>query len=166
VSIDALPTLVLLEIFRFYIDPHQHRHSFDTVDDASLETWHTLVHVCRQWRQVVFASPRSLNLRLLCTDKKPVTKLLGIWPDLPIVVSFNPSLSVPVGGVHDTHNIVTALKCPDRVCEINLCDVPYSLSCKFASIEGPFPALTSLQLSSVPGNGYDDDVWWLPLPFL
>jgi len=159
VSIGALPTLVLLEIFSFYVNPHQHRRSFDTVDDASLDTWHTLVHVCQQWRQVVFASPRSLNLRLLCTNKKPVRKLLGIWPDLPIVVSFHTSLSAPVRGVH---NIVAALKCPDRVCEINLCGIPYSLLKIFAAMKDPFLALTSLQLSSESGD--DDDEWWPVLP--
>ena len=59
VSIGAFPTLVLLEIFSFHVDPHPHRYSFDTADDASLDAWRALVHVCQQWRQVVFTSPRA-----------------------------------------------------------------------------------------------------------
>ena len=158
VSIGVLPTMVLLEIFSLYVDQHQHRHSFDIVDDASLYAWHTLVHVCQQWRQVVFASPRSLNLRLLCTNKMPVRKLLDIWPDFPIVVSYHTSLSTPLLGVA---NIVAALKCADRVCEINLCGIPNSLLKRFVAMKDPFPALASLQLS--PESGDNDDGW---LPFL
>jgi len=157
VSIGALPTVVLLKIFSIYIDPHQHRHSFDIVGDASLNAWHTLVHVCQQWRQVVFASPRSLNLRLLCTDKTPARKLLGIWPDFPIVVSCYTSLRTPLLGVF---NIVAALKCTDRVCEINLCGIPNSLLKRFAAMKYPFPALASLRLSSESG---DNDDGWLPV---
>jgi hypothetical protein len=41
-----------------------------------------LVHVCR-WRYVV---PPRLNLRLDCTDRRPVRKMLDIWPALSIVI--------------------------------------------------------------------------------
>lgn len=116
-----------------------------------------LVHVCQHWRQVVFASPRFLNLRLLCSNKTPVRKLLGIWPDFPIVVSCHTSPSAPLRGVL---NIVAALKCPDRVCEINLCGIPNSLLKRFVTMKDPFPALTSLQLSS---ESDDSDDGWLPV---
>ena len=51
-----------------------------------IEAWHTLVHVCRKWRNIVFGSPRRLDLRLYCTEKTPVRKTLEVWPLLPIVV--------------------------------------------------------------------------------
>ena len=156
VSIGALPTVVLLEIFSFHVDPHQHRCSSNTADDASLDAWHALVHVCQQWRQVTLASPRSLNLRLLCTNKTPVRKLLAIWPDFPIVVSCR---STPLRG---GPNIVAALKCTDRVCEINLCGIPNSLLKSLAAMKVPFPTLISLQLSlELDGN---DDGWFPVLP--
>src|SRR5712691_9084023 len=77
VTIEVLPNTVLLEIFSFYVDR----------PDAGRDGWHTLVHVCRQWRVVVFDSPRRLNLRLLCTPKRPL-KNLDIWPVLPIDIEF------------------------------------------------------------------------------
>jgi hypothetical protein len=52
---------------------------------SDVDKWHTLVHVCRRWRDVVFASPRRLNLRLLCR-KRPVREMLDIWPALPIEI--------------------------------------------------------------------------------
>ena len=156
VSIGALSALVLLEIFSFHVDPHPHRYSFDAADDTSLDAWRALVHVCQQWRQVVFASPHALNLRLLCTNKPPVRKLLAIWPDFPIVVS---CLSAPLRGVP---SVVAALQCTDRVCEINLCGIPNSLLKRLAAMKVPFPALISLQLSSdLDGN---DGGWFPVLP--
>ena len=139
VTIDALPGDVLLEIFSFYLD----------LDDAHLDAWHTLVHVCQQWRRIVFASPRYLNLRLRCTNRTPVRKMLDIWPTLPIVVFCHTSPSSPLRGVL---NVAAALKCYDRVCEINIWDIPKSLFNRLARIKVPLPALTSLQLSSA-----DDD---------
>jgi hypothetical protein len=52
----------------------------------NVNEWHTLVHVCRRWRDLVFASPRRLNLRLLCRKDTPVREMLDIWPALPIVI--------------------------------------------------------------------------------
>ncbi|KAH9991426.1 hypothetical protein BJV77DRAFT_529009 [Russula vinacea] len=75
VTIDNLPDLVLLGIFDFYMgeDP----------DDEGIEAWHTLVHVCRNWRNVVFGSPRRLNLQLYCTARTPVKQTLDVWPLFP-----------------------------------------------------------------------------------
>ena len=77
VSIGALSALVLLEIFSFHVDPHPHRYSFDAADDTSLDAWRALVHVCQQWRQVVFASPRSLTLQLLLYERNASKEVVG-----------------------------------------------------------------------------------------
>ena len=55
-------------------------------EDEDIEAWHTLVHVCRNWRNVVFGSPRRLNLHLCCTKRTPVRENLDIWPQLPIII--------------------------------------------------------------------------------
>ena len=73
-TIDLLPDVSLLEIFDFYMDEDQ------------IEAWHTLVHVCQEWRNIVFGWPRRLDLRHLCTYRIPVREMLDIWPLLPIVV--------------------------------------------------------------------------------
>src|SRR5579863_7048677 len=75
VTIDELPEDVLLEIFSFYVD-----------EATRTEDWHTLVHVCRRWRDVVISSPRRLDLRLLCTTRRPVRARLDVWPAFPIVI--------------------------------------------------------------------------------
>jgi hypothetical protein len=60
-TIDNLPDDVLLEIFDFYFPVlgYQYFHTKRIV-----ESWQSLVHVCRRWRCLVFGSPRRLNLRL------------------------------------------------------------------------------------------------------
>ena len=72
--VDTLPNLILLEIFDLYL--------FEQMG----ERWHTMVHVCQKWRNVVFGSPHRLDLRLICTARTPVRKTLDVWPLLPIVV--------------------------------------------------------------------------------
>ena len=146
ITISALPDNALLEIFAFYSDiiqwlrPPTGSRPVPKYSDF----WHTLVHVCRRWRCVVFASPRRLNLRLLCTEKRPVKR--NIWPDLPIVIharipksgrSRNQGMNIIMAALKQQHN---------RVCQITITDIPNSMLKKFAAIKTPFPALTILML--------------------
>ena len=147
VTFTVLPITVLLEIFSFYVDQ----------PDADEDVWHTLVHVCRQWRFVVFDSPRRLNLRLLCNPKRP-PKFLDIWPALPIVIDFWAIWMLPWGS---TTGIVAALKQHNRVRKINIQGIPNSLMKEFAAMKQPFPELTSLNLHSD-----DENVPILPDSFL
>ena len=136
VTISALPDDVLLEIFKFYVDQIYPE-----------DTWHTLVHVCRKWRYVVFASPRWLRLELRCTNKSPVKKMLDIWPALPIVIDAYITNSRRSG----VANIIAALKRHDLVCRINIWGVPNSLL-KSAAIKRRFSKLTDLTLRSNEEN--------------
>ncbi len=82
--------------------------------------WHTLVRVCRSWRHIVFASPRRLDLQLLCTVGTPVRKYLDCWPPtFPIVINYM-FLRWPLPSSEDEDSIVAALENPDRVCSIEL----------------------------------------------
>ena len=132
-TVDKLPGEALLEIFDWYlIDQYRTFHK--------IEAWQTLVHVCQDWRNVVFGSPHRLNLRLLCTKNKPVGKMLDIWPPLPIIVS-------GYGKRARQKNIVAALSHNVRVCGISLYRVPSSLWEKvLAAMQEPFPELTHLKL--------------------
>src|SRR5216683_5505093 len=142
-SINILPDDVLLEIFDFYVIPPQ-GFSFP---NQHVDPWHKLIHVCQRWRYVVFNSPRRLGLRLLCTDRTPVTNMLDIWPALPIVICAGPSILA--SGVT---NIISALQQHNRVCTIDVSVVPHSLLKEFAAMQEPFPALTNLWLSSFAEN--------------
>ena len=148
ITINALPDNVLLEIFDFHLDRVQWLRSVAVAGGGRVprheDLWHTLVHVCRSWRCVVFASPRRLNLQLFCTEKKPVKK--DIWPELPIIIHAR----IPKSGrprSQGVNNVFAALKQRhNRVCRITIRDIPNSLLKKFAAIKTPFPALTHLAL--------------------
>jgi hypothetical protein len=143
VTFEALPDDVLLEIFYFYIDEVQ-----------DLDAWHPLVHVCRRWRHVVFASPRRLNVQLYCSFKRPTRKMLDVWPPLPIVIANindgmmndgDPTSPEP----EDPDNVIAALEYSDRVYGIYLGAVQGCLLERVVAVmEGPFPSLESLELSS------------------
>ena len=124
-----LPEVALLDIFDFYMD------------EAWREVWHTLVHVCQKWRNVVFGSPRRLDLRLYCTARTPVRETLDVWPLLPIVIRGN---GHEIWGME---NIIAALEHNDRICELDIFDIP-SLQMEevLAATLRPFHILTSLQL--------------------
>ena len=130
-TIDILPDVALLTIFEFYVD-------------EAPTAWRTLAHVCRNWRYIVFGSPRRLNLRLYCTASTPVKKLLGVWPLFPIVVCVDNDEMWDIWG---EKNIIAALKHKDRICAVDLLFVPNSKWGKFlAAMQQPFPELTRLQL--------------------
>jgi hypothetical protein len=129
-----IPDVALLEIFDIY------------VDETWIEEWYTLVHVCRKWRNVIFRSPRRLNLRLYCKARTPVRETLGVWPLLPIVIMV---YGYEMWGVD---NIIAALEHNDRVFQLNLIDFPSSQFGKvLAAMQRPFPTLTLLRL------GLDDE---------
>jgi hypothetical protein len=114
------------------------------------DAWHTLVHVCKRWRSIVFASPHRLQLQLLCTNKTPVLNALDIWPELPIVISGGPGMSKR----QEANNIIAALKQYNRVVKINIEEIPNSFleRMRAMKMEDPFAALTSLRLVSLNYN--------------
>ena len=141
----------LLEVFSFYLEG---AYVFANNPDGfyaieCLEAWHTLIHVCRRWRNLVFASPRRLNLRLVCTRRKRVRDMLHIWPTFPIVID-DQELGRPRRPRMDhVGNTITALEHRDRVCQITLENIPLSLFPLLAEMmQESFPALTRLQLDS------------------
>ena len=105
------------------------------------------MHACRRWRCLVFASPRHLHLRLLCTHESPVKKALDVWPGLPIAIR----ASLYVSWQPHTHdfvpNVIAALEQHDRVCEIALGGYPDSLLAVFTAMENPFPSLVDLKIT-------------------
>ena len=103
--------------------------------------WCTLVHVCRRWRYLVFASPGHLNLRLECTIETRTREMLGIWPAFPIVITDHTDV---MSGVD---NITAALEQRDRVCDITLDGIPgWKMNALVPAMLGPFPALEIISL--------------------
>ena len=125
-----LPDVALLRVFDFYL--HQ----------ARVEAWCKLVHVCRNWRAVIFGSPRRLGLRLYCGDSTQVREKLVVWPPLPIVVTAG----------YGVDNIIAALEHNDRIYELSLFNISSShLDKVLEKMQRPFPILTRLKLQ--PNKG-------------
>ena len=137
-TIGMLTDNVLLEIFDHY------RKSDDQYRDSyCVWQWQLLAHVCRRWRQIIFASPRRLVLQLLCKSGTPVRKNLGIWPVIPIVIEY-------WGGLcsSDEDNAIAALEHPERVCRVTLFATNLQLGKIAALLQEPFPLLTHFSISS------------------
>ena len=128
VKIDILPDDILLLIFLF------DRATFLYLDNQRWR-WDHLVHVCRRWRSVVFASPNFLGLKLACG---PWTRV-GLWPPLPIILI---NRAMPEGCAFDA-----AILHHNRICEINLRNLTNSqLRRLIAAMRKQFPALTLLKV--------------------
>ena len=133
----TLPDHILLEIFDQYLGEDQ--------DDLNVDAWYPLVHVCLQWRNIVFKSPHRLNLRLFYTAKpgKSASEMLGVWPEFPIIIQVNGNRpwSEP--------NVLAALDHKDRIRKIQLVDIAgMALEAILLKMQEPFSALTDLVLMS------------------
>jgi hypothetical protein len=142
-TIGILSDDVLLEIF------DRCRKGGDQYNESPFRVWqwHLLVHVCRRWRQIIFASPRYLDLQLLCTNGDPFREIMGIWPTIPIIVL---CWSITGCGVED--EIIAALEHPDRVSRINLLVTRSHWGEIAVLMQEPFPVLTHLTFTSQFGN--------------
>ncbi|KAI0285703.1 hypothetical protein BC826DRAFT_1109169 [Russula brevipes] len=138
-TIDKLTDDALLEIFDSCLSENHSRPRLRNTDE-----WHALVHVCRRWRNIVFASPHRLNLRLLCTRNRSVKATLNIWPVLPLEVDYS-----YMGTWEVQDNVIAALEHHDRVRQIFLGAVPNPVwETLAAAMQVPFPELISLWLLS------------------
>jgi hypothetical protein len=146
VTINDLPDDVLLAIFDFYLVRYQNQNqNFPDIlhqdTKRKIESWQSLVHVCRRWRGLVFASPRRLNLQLYCTTGIPARETLDVWPALPLLIK---------GGILETtvDNVIAYLKHSDRICQIILDFFTPQTEKLWTAMQVPFPELELLYLSS------------------
>ena len=138
-TIDILPSDILLDVFDFYVKEEYLR-----------EAWHALVHVCQRWRNLVFVSPRRLNLRLVCTSGKQLRETLDVWPIVPIVISISWYTDPPMS---DIDNVIAALEHNDRVREVDLRGFNcLQLEKVLSAMQRPFPELTGLTLRWIGGT--------------
>lgn len=137
-TVDILSDDDLLHIFTLY---RQDRQGFRYSDDDW--PWHSLLHVCQRWRQIIFAWPHHLDLRLDCKSEAAVAKARDVWPALPI--SIQSALNHESGD-----GIIFAIEQHrDCIAGINLSGLtgPQLEKC-VALMQGPFPVLRTLSLGS------------------
>ena len=146
VTINTLPDNVLLCIFLVDGQGYHGLSSISLEDEDRVRRlpwrWHRLVHVCRRWRSIVFASSNFLDLRIVCSFTR--MKLTTIWPPLPIIITnvFNPY--VPMD-----HDFDAVIMHPNRVREISFVNETRSLLQRLASanwMQEQFSVLTHLTL--------------------
>ena len=92
----------------------------------------------------MFGSPRHLNLRLLCINRR-LTKALDIWPEFPIIIHVDEK---EVRSLPSVTDVISVLERNDRVCRIFIDDVPNSSLEAIVATSKPFPALIELELAS------------------
>jgi hypothetical protein len=139
---DILPDNVFLEIFHFHLHDPTTRLS-----NKSASNWQTLVHVCRRWRRIIFASPRQLNLHLHCSNRTPVLKNLVFWPvTLPLTLNYSFSESGNHVSPRDEDNIAAALEHSSRVHRIAILGRSPLIKKVATIMRKSFPALTHLDL--------------------
>ena len=141
--IDMLPDDVLLAIFDFYVD-----RSPDERSKRRIEAWQSLVHVCRLWRNLVFESPRRLNLRLLCTPRTRVRKTMDVWPALPLCIRSHGCLST-----NDANDFLATFGHNDRIRQLSVGHLKYwQLRELWTAMEVPFPELTDLAIIAIDSD--------------
>lgn len=135
--IEMLHEDILLEIFDFY------RLNAIKRSRGRPWQWYPLARVCRRWRYVLTASPSRLGLQIFCKPRAPIEHILDSWPTLPLVIRYKypKSKSLP-------DNIISALRRPGRVREIDLV-LPWSLmQSTIEMIQEPFQALERIRLTA------------------
>ena len=138
VTIDGLPDVVLLAIFGFYVGEY---HDNVRYVKREIESWQSLVHVCRRWRDLVFGSPRRLNLQLCYKHCRSARKSSDVWPALPLLILGD----VPETSVDD---VIAELEHSDRIRQIDLnCHSTSKIEKFWTSMQVLFPELVFLSLS-------------------
>jgi F-box-like len=148
ITIDVLPDDVLLTIFDFYVVRYQDLDldevTFSGEDTKKrIDSWQSLVHVCRQWRGLVFASPRRLDLQLYHDSTRSTRRTLDVWPALPLLIKND-----LFGTSADTmDNLIAELEHSDRIRQITLYLDAWQIEKFWTAMQVPFPELDSLYLS-------------------
>ncbi|KAI9512745.1 hypothetical protein F5148DRAFT_732472 [Russula earlei] len=141
VTISMLPDDVLMDIFYFYVNSNVWR--------IATRGWHGLVHVCQRWRDIVFASPRRLNLQLEYTGRRPMSEILDVWPVLPVVISLTMYPSSKSYLDSCLRNIAATFESEhhNHICKIDLPRIPISHWERLAAaMQKLFPELTCLHM--------------------
>ena len=145
-KLNSLPDSIFREIFAFCLS---------SASDHTTE-WQKLVQVCRRWQEIIYGSPRYLDLHLHCSNATPFRNNLGRWPELPLTLEY--IFYSDEDDSEEVADIIAALEQPDRVHCINL-----RIASSFSKVdevlqkmEVPFPVLTHLDLVGPDQDDYHE----------
>lgn len=152
-TIDYLPDELLVEIFDFYRDRQDNEHRYQRWS-IKLE-WFKLIHVCKRWRSVMFASSSRLDLCIVLIPERGFSKghmktvMSRRFAPLPIYINYKMDYYHSVT-TKDMGRIRAALKRPDRIRGITLIGSTTDLGQLFRATN--CPALESLELRDNRGT--------------
>ncbi|KAI0258627.1 hypothetical protein BC834DRAFT_847254 [Gloeopeniophorella convolvens] len=174
--IDHVPDDVLLNVFDFY------RLAAPSPAGAGAGwtwPWHSLVRVCRRWRQLILSSPKRLRLDFLLTYGAPYASILRLPPEFALKFDFSDEVygdddsdeddnDSDLAGVlitwapEDFDGVALAFReHPKRIRKINLLAHGSDLRKLFAALTGPTPQLESLRVHATnwpwPFQVFPDD---------
>ncbi|KAI0291073.1 hypothetical protein B0F90DRAFT_407575 [Multifurca ochricompacta] len=138
-SIKTLPDDVLLDIFDYYRL---------AVGMDWPQRWYTLAHVCRRWKQLIFASSLRLALQLRSTFGTQVEDMITYSPPFPLVLDYD-SRYDESWSISDVDGVLFALlQHPQRVREIVLSAPASRLARLTMAMTGAAPIVEFLKLES------------------
>jgi hypothetical protein len=148
---------VLLNIFDLYrlgeLDQYEENYGENILGDKCCHQyhqrwWYKLVHVCRQWRNIILESPSRLELHLFCTLGVPVASMLAHSPPLPLTIDYDTMGRPGEITAEDESGILLALSHRDRVRHISLWMLPNME--KFVRVmDVQFPILECMHIHSL-----------------
>ena len=106
--------------------------------------WYKLIHVCRRWRYLVFASASHVGLCLVCTHGTPVAKMLAYSLPLPLTINYDNRVRAITA--EDEEGILLALQHRDRVRRIRLRTPIPNLQKVLLTMDDEFPMLEYLSI--------------------
>lgn len=142
-TINTLPDEVLLEVF----DQYRSAKTGNRSGSQGCQWWYTLVHICRRWRRLVFASSVRLNLHLRCTFGTPVDDMISHSPPFPLVLDYGPRI-LKTWTAEDELGLLLASQHLSRVSEIVLSAPDLTLAKLTTGMTEAAPRLETLSLHS------------------
>ena len=155
VTVNILPDNIFREIFAFCLSD-----IVATFYDYffHMAEWKRLVQVCQRWRQIIYGSPRYLDLHLYSSYVMPFRKSLSLWPDFPLILVYS------IFPDDESNDLIAALEHPNRVHHLHLIIKSWD-SEVFEKMRVPFPALTDLDFTG-PDWEHGKDVYDISNNFL
>ena len=126
---------------------NDYRYGFTT---SHAEEWQVLVQVCQRWQQIIYGSPRYLDLHLHCSNAAPFRNNHSRWPEFPLTLKY--VLYPDEDDLEDFDDLVAALEQSDRVHLIHFMTrsskegLDSRVDRVLEKMKVPFPALTYLNL--------------------
>ncbi|KAI0258961.1 hypothetical protein BC834DRAFT_974661 [Gloeopeniophorella convolvens] len=143
-TIDHVPDIALLDIFDFYQEMTNLCH-FGW-------PWHNIAQVCRRWRELVFSTPKRLQMHIYLTHRSSIPQILHHLPPLPLTIDcrapheFDEDIERIPWSTERLGNVALALEQADRIQDVRLLGSDAELRALLAQMIQPARQLETLDI--------------------